>query len=106
LGLTRRLDASFASAKYVASASTFALFLRHSHGKIFREVNETTSIPSPSRMVTDLQNTRDLSQRLEVLGAKYGSLPDYITSFEKTETERRRTIEGELEKWTATEGEE
>jgi hypothetical protein len=73
---------------------------------LFRQVQEASSTPSPARMATDLQSSLDLSERLEVLGAKYGPLPDYVNSFAAEEKGRRQTIETELHKWTATEAEE
>jgi hypothetical protein len=100
-GMAQRLDASFAAAKQAAPASTYALFQRHSHGKLFRDVEAASSIPSPARMAVDLESSLDLSKRLQALTAKYGSLPDYVSSFAQEETQRRQTIE-----WTATEAEE
>lgn len=106
LGQQHRLDASFAIAKQATRASTFALFFRHSHGKLFRQIAEDAPVPSPARMATDLQSSLDLSERLQSLTAKYGPLPDYVNSFAVEEKERRHTIETELNKWTATEAEE
>lgn len=103
---THRLDQAFANAKNVARASTFALFLRHSPGKLFREVQEGSDIQSPARMATELQESSAFLDRIEVIGAKYGALPDYVSSFAKVESERRQNIETELDKWTATEAEE
>jgi len=102
---THRLDQAFANAKNAARASTFALFLRNSPGKLFRDVQEGNDIQSPARMATELQESSAFLDRIEVLGAKYGALPDYVSSFAKTETTRRQNIETELGKWTATEAE-
>jgi hypothetical protein len=105
-GSTHRLDEAFAAAKHAVRASTFALFLRHSHGKLFRKVDAAESIPSPAQMATDLQFSLDFNERLRVLGAKYGELPDYVNSYAHKENQRRQNIEAELEKWTPAEGEE
>jgi len=105
MGERQRLDNSFASAKRAARASTFALFCRHSHGKLFRQSQEEVSV-SPKRMAADLQISLDLSSRLQSLGQKYGHLPDYVTSFDRQETERREDIKAQLNKWSASEGEE
>lgn len=100
VGTTHRLDTSLAQARQKAPESTFALFLRHTQGKLFRSVDRRRGPERPELLHSELRTSHEGMQRLDTLRGKYGTLPDYLEAFAEGQGERQKSIEDSLAVWS------
>lgn len=100
------LDEAMRQARHMIPPSSYALFLRHGLGKLFRIANsQGEPMPAPEKMAVNLVSSIAAVHKVHSLNQLYGGLPEYLTDFMHEENTRQQKIREELDPWTQSDGE-
>jgi hypothetical protein len=104
---TLHIEEAMARARVAAlSPPGIALFLHHSHGRVFRRIADAGEAPSadPSQLDADLQLSRELTDQLTTMEERYGTPPESVAQFVERERARQDELADQLKPWVQPEG--
>jgi hypothetical protein len=108
LAETLSLQKAIARTQLGGFPAPVALFLRHLHEVLFRRraLTDAPLAADPTQIGAALQLSHELVDQLKAHNEDYGSLPESVSKFIKSESERQESLSTALDPWlTPEEGE-
>ena len=88
--------------------TAMALFLRHSHVRLFRNraAHGQAAAEDPAQIDAELQLSRGLVEQLRAAGERFGGVSDEVTKLLESEMTRQERLVEQLDPWLKMEEDE